>query len=49
VDDVANRYRNDATVPTAVNKEPSVVSNGDCLTLEESVGMFDTNAAAKGC
>jgi hypothetical protein len=49
VHDIANRYRNDASVSAAVNKEPSVVSNGDCMTLEESVGTFDAHVAPKGC
>jgi hypothetical protein len=49
VDDVTNRYRNDASVVAAVNKEPSVVSNGNCLALEESVRTFDTHVAPKGC
>jgi hypothetical protein len=47
VDDVTNRYRNDAAISAAVNKEPSVVSNGKCLTLEESIGTFDTHVAPK--
>ena len=46
--DVTNSYRDDASVSTAVNEEPSVVSNGDCLTLEESVGTFDTYIAPEG-